>query len=301
MKKLKWMSKDVFNNTEFPLGVRFAYPQPPEDIHTHDRFSELVIIHKGSASHITGDEKYTIQAGDCFVITGNRAHGYGDLNDLYLVNVLFDHAHILDRVPHIQKLPAYHVLFCLEPRFRRQHCFESRLHLGPEELSHVLSLVDLLKKELDIRNPGFEFMAVSIFMQIVGFLCRSYGHKGDMPTASLMKMGKVLGYLQSHYRNPIHLEDLVALSGMTQRTFMRVFNEATGLSPIDYLIRLRVAKAGELLTITNQSVTEVAFRVGFEDSNYFTRQFKRIVGTSPSAYRTRLQQPIRPVTHTPNV
>ncbi len=295
MLKHVWTAREVFARPNFPLGVRYAYPQPPEPLHTHDRFSELVIVYDGAGKHITGEEIYPVQSGDCFVITGNRNHGYTDINNLHLVNVLFDHGHILERIPHIQKLPAYHVLFCLEPRYRNRHQFESRLHLGPEALGHVLNLVGTLKQELDLHHPGYEFMATSLFMQIVGHLCRCYTHSSDTKAHSLMRMGKVLGYMQSHYRRPISLEELVAYAGMSKRSFMRVFHEATGLSPIDYLIRLRIAKACALLGHSKQSITEIAYEVGFEDSNYFTRQFKRVVGESPGRYRQhRHEHPITP-------
>ena len=55
---------------------------------------------------------------------------------------------------------------------------------------------------------------------------------------------------------------------------------------ISYLIRLRINRAADLLRHSNNNVTEVALEVGFNDSNYFTRQFKRVVGMSPSRFRT---------------
>jgi len=60
-----------------------------------------------------------------------------------------------------------------------------------------------------------------------------------------------------------------------------------GSSPIAHLIQLRVNRAATLLRQTGDSVTDIAFRVGFSDSNYFTRQFRRIMGRSPRAYRNQ--------------
>ena len=58
-----------------------------------------------------------------------------------------------------------------------------------------------------------------------------------------------------------------------------------GVSPIDYLIRLRIRKAAELLCDDGTKVTEAAFRVGFADGNYFSRQFRRVTGLTPGEYR----------------
>jgi AraC family L-rhamnose operon transcriptional activator RhaR/AraC family L-rhamnose operon regulatory protein RhaS len=58
-----------------------------------------------------------------------------------------------------------------------------------------------------------------------------------------------------------------------------------GTSPIANLVQLRVNRAAALLRQTNQSVTEIAFQVGFHDSNYFTRQFHKLLGVTPRQYR----------------
>jgi transcriptional regulator GlxA family with amidase domain len=71
---------------------------------------------------------------------------------------------------------------------------------------------------------------------------------------------------------------------MSLSTLNRNFIEATGLSPIDYLIRIRVLRGADMLREGAGSVSEVAFAVGFNDSNYFSRQFRKIMGETPSRY-----------------
>ena len=68
---------------------------------------------------------------------------------------------------------------------------------------------------------------------------------------------------------------------------MRVFRKATGQTPIEYLVRLRIQKSTELLRNTDFSITEIALQVGFNDSNYFTRQFRNSLGESPRSYRQK--------------
>jgi len=65
-----------------------------------------------------------------------------------------------------------------------------------------------------------------------------------------------------------------------------------GDSPIDYLIRLRILQAANLLRKEELNITEVAYRVGFQDSNYFARQFHRIMGTTPSIYRRQMLESV---------
>jgi len=72
---------------------------------------------------------------------------------------------------------------------------------------------------------------------------------------------------------------------------MRSFKEITGFSPTQYIIRLRLEKACHLLSTTTLPVTEIAFHVGFDDSNYFARQFHNVIGLSPSHYRNTHKHP----------
>jgi transcriptional regulator GlxA family with amidase domain len=66
---------------------------------------------------------------------------------------------------------------------------------------------------------------------------------------------------------------------------LRVFRQATGKSPIDYLIGLRIEAAKRLLRQSDLGMTEIALEVGFGDSNYFARQFRVVAGRTPSEFR----------------
>jgi transcriptional regulator GlxA family with amidase domain len=77
------------------------------------------------------------------------------------------------------------------------------------------------------------------------------------------------------------------MSGMSRRNFLRAFESTMGCPPITYLIRLRIRRASELLQQHESSITEIAMAVGFNDSNYFSRQFRAVTGESPRNYRRR--------------
>ena len=81
------------------------------------------------------------------------------------------------------------------------------------------------------------------------------------------------------------LPELLAISHMSKSNFLRVFRKATGLTPVEYLTNIRIQESMRLLTGTDFSMSEIASRVGFCDSNYFSRQFRRILGLTPRAYR----------------
>jgi transcriptional regulator GlxA family with amidase domain len=77
------------------------------------------------------------------------------------------------------------------------------------------------------------------------------------------------------------------LSGLAERTFMRRFRKAAGMSPIEYVHTLRLEQAKNLLETTQQTLEELAQRVGYEDATFFSRLFRRKVGLTPAQYRRR--------------
>ena len=80
---------------------------------------------------------------------------------------------------------------------------------------------------------------------------------------------------------------MVRLSGLAERTFKRRFREATGMSPLEYAHTLRLEEAKQLLESTDQAIEAVAAEVGYEESGFFSRLFRRKVGLTPAQYRKR--------------
>lgn len=98
---------------------------------------------------------------------------------------------------------------------------------------------------------------------------------------------KAQHFLQANEGKEARLSILADEAGLEQRTFLRRFQKATGLTATDYAQRLRVAKAQELLQFGQLAVERVAWEVGYSDPGAFRKIFLRVVGLSPSAYRQR--------------
>ena len=92
-------------------------------------------------------------------------------------------------------------------------------------------------------------------------------------------------FLEEHYPEPVTVKEMAAASNLSESYFRGVFKEVMGLSPLDYLNRIRISKALEYLQNDQMAITDAAIRVGIPDSNYFTRLFKRITGQTPRTFR----------------
>ena len=98
---------------------------------------------------------------------------------------------------------------------------------------------------------------------------------------------RAMAFLHAHYAETLTRRDIAEHVGLDEDYLTYCFRQELGVTPIAYLNRYRVNLAKTLLKQTNQSVTEIALAVGFSDSGYFSRVFRREVGMAPDAYRRR--------------
>jgi AraC family L-rhamnose operon transcriptional activator RhaR/AraC family L-rhamnose operon regulatory protein RhaS len=102
-----------------------------------------------------------------------------------------------------------------------------------------------------------------------------------------LRIGEALSHLERNIHGELDLDELASIAQMSRRSFLRVFQSATGTSPLAWVIEQRINRACNLLRHTDRRITEIAFDIGFNDSNYFTRQFTKVTGLSPRTYRLR--------------
>ncbi|HLS85761.1 MAG TPA: helix-turn-helix domain-containing protein [Burkholderiales bacterium] len=118
---------------------------------------------------------------------------------------------------------------------------------------------------------------------------------GQQPFARLARsrqsedavIGRCQEWIAEHYREPSPVAAMVRLSGLAERSFKRRFRLATGLSPLEYVHRLRLEEAKHALETTDAPIEAVAGEVGYEDAGFFSRLFRRSVGLTPAQYRRR--------------
>jgi AraC-like DNA-binding protein len=287
MDSILYPQEKYFSEQYLPLES-YPYRQGISQSHYHD-FHELVIVLNGRGQHVTEGESYNIFRGDVFVIRPFIEHTYQDMHDLQIENILFIPEKLDLQLYDVRNIPGYFALFDIEPNLRKKHAFKSRLTLDDEQLTVVNRIIAQLNSELKLRSEGFQFMAVAIFMQLIGFLSRCYSHSPQKHSQNLLKVSAMIDFIETEFRNNITLEDIAATGKTSVRTATRIFKEAFEISPITYLLKTRLNNARKLLKESPATtVSEAAFQSGFNDSNYFAKQFRNIFGESPSEYKKHL-------------
>lgn len=268
----------------FFLGVHDELEHPDYPSHTHE-FTEMVVIQEGSGINHVDGIGYPLSAGDVFVIHAGQKHSYSDTSHLRLYNVIFDDKEMnLGGIMDMCHLPGFHALFVLEPSLRKNN-FNSRLHLQAEQLVKVRSILTDIERELTEQRPGFRLISKSLFFLLIGMLSRWYDHVSTENSVKMLRIAKSIAHMEQFFSENISVEQMAEIAHMSVRNFYRIFQQATGISPMHYLLNLRIAHAAELLKHSDCTITEIAYESGFQDSSYLTKQFKTQLGTTPSMFR----------------
>lgn len=98
-------------------------------------------------------------------------------------------------------------------------------------------------------------------------------------------LDKAKSYIESKFAEDISLEEVADVVHLNPHYFSKVFKQHIGETFIDFLTRLRIAKAKELMASNELSLKEVCFEVGYKDPNYFSRVFKKVTGMTPTEFR----------------
>jgi AraC-like DNA-binding protein len=159
------------------------------------------------------------------------------------------------------------------------------LRLIPKHFAGAAALVGAIERESAEKRPGWPDLAASYFQHLLILLSRHAGSEMPISTDALSRVAQSIRHIESKYGGWIRPGELAKFCGLSERTFCRVFRQATGQTPLSYLKNFRIERASEHLRGTETPVTEIAFACGFDDSNFFAREFRKACGHSPTEYR----------------
>lgn len=279
---------EFFAGFDIPMRVIHVENSPAFPVHRHD-FTELIVAYSGRGRHIVNGVESAIGSGDVFVIPRGSSHEYREPTDLCYINVIFDERIVAD-APIYSLAPRSPLVFIApDGRSAAPH---SRLSVfGLREAMAIIAKID---QELFREDDGYAFMAESYFMQLWGTLARESADLRDEGESSSSRIARIARALARDPSIEVSVADMAAEAGTSERNFRRAFKKETGSAPLAYVNEARVRAACALLSSSDRTVTQIASLVGYEDSNYFARQFRRMIGCSPREFRSRESLASRP-------
>jgi AraC family transcriptional regulator len=251
----------------------------PDLFGSHEHLAHQITIPFGHAKGVSfwhsasaKQKQQTFQVGQCYVVPTGQPHGLTLDRAGELVNFYVAPEYIATMIP---ETIEGHPLEILE------------FQISDDPL--IRQLAAAVRTDRLLHGTSNKLFLESVLNVLVVHLVNSYAvstlqipEVGKLPVHLLVKVKE---YIEAHDTSDIAIAELANLTGYSSVHFTRMFKKATGETPREYLIHHRINKAKQLLTVTSLSMIEVAFQSGFNSHAYFSTQFRRIIGTSPQAYR----------------
>jgi AraC family transcriptional regulator of arabinose operon len=107
--------------------------------------------------------------------------------------------------------------------------------------------------------------------------------------SSSNRFAYIVQYIKAHLTEKLNIDSLSDMAYMSKSSFFRAFRQEMGISPVDFIIRERIGLAKQFLLNPYCNIADACFKTGFNNLNYFSRAFKKVEGTTPSLYRSKVR------------
>ncbi len=142
-------------------------------------------------------------------------------------------------------------------------------------------------RELRFKRTNYEKFLNMDLHHILLMVNRYIQEENNVGRAMLDEISRALHYFDEHYNRTIVIEEYAKSRAMTANWFIQNFRKITKLTPMQYIVSLRITSAKNLIDNTDYNITQISETVGYDNSMYFSRIFKKHTGMSPTEYRKR--------------
>ncbi len=263
-----------------------------EITHLHD-YAQIWFVTRGQCDHIVEGRTYVMTVGDTFLIAPMAAHQtllHPDsaaltcefsLEDLFADSVSEGKEKIqsyLDRMSILNFLQDFKTR---QPRFR----------FRTEVLPTVERLMREILEEYHEEKPCYQDMLRVKLQELLLLYIREFLISPDYQSTDAayeryrILMDRAIQYIDTHYANPISLEDVCRISTLSKTYFCYLFKMVTKKTFVEYLTERRIQGAIQMLESTDCSIQQISEETGFHDAANFSRTFRKVMGVSPRDYR----------------
>jgi AraC-like DNA-binding protein/mannose-6-phosphate isomerase-like protein (cupin superfamily) len=265
--------------------------EPEHLLHSHN-FIEIVVVNSGYGKNVTEKGEQRLVPGDVFIIPRGIKHGYLNVENLNITNILFQMATVDNYFSDIKLMPGFFSFFIAEIAPKKMKMdIGHLLNLSSEELFYVKDLQKKIQEEQNTRRSGSVPACLCYLGQLLIYLCRLLEQRNKKTYASntYNKLSKVYDFINKNFDEKISIEKLAEIAYMSPRNFQRIFTQMNKLSPTKYINKIRLENARAWLKNTSMEINQIAFKAGFQESSYFSSQFKKAFGISPRQYRNTVE------------
>ena len=245
-------------------------------LHWHDRM-ELTYVTEGTLRFVTEGEEFLVSAGELAVAGPGQMHGGFAVSEKVCYHtVMFDVERFYNGTAASEKY--------LRSLGNGELTFVEKI--AGKEVSGLLErLVGLLAGRDNGKDSKSSLAAIGTLYEILGCLIEYGRSKSSAKVSPDSGFGQILTYVNHHYTKKLSPAALSAQFGYHEAYFCRRFRELTGITFSEYVRALRMEYAQKLLKESEDEVGTVAWKCGYPDGSYFTREFRKMYGFTPSQFR----------------
>ncbi|MBQ9113847.1 MAG: helix-turn-helix domain-containing protein [Clostridia bacterium] len=270
-----------FHENDYPLYM-----------HSHS-FYEINIVTAGEGVHYLGENSFPVKTGDVFVIPPDFKHGYEETKKLTVFHIALSNEFMDKYLPILKETYGFSLLFNIEPTLRAENNFKLFPTIAQNDFVYYLHEMNQLSKmslmaESGILHEGNK--CLKILNMIADFAEIMTANEVKTPknvfidTPSILK---AITFIEQNYNGSFTVNDLCKIANMSRSSLLKQFSVLCKCSPANYLMRIRIEKASDLLRTTNYSIARIAQDCGFYDSSHFTKSFFQTMKELPKEYRNR--------------
>jgi len=260
--------------------------------HSHDYY-QLCYVQCGSIRHGHTDTPVTLQAGDAFLVPPGFVHcvEFGNSARIYSLSFTEDVFHAGFSYSNVYR---FMTALKLETLGSQKLDVRLRIPLDSTRRHNLRSLLDCLIAEDEAGCPRELSAAASLIAAALCVVSQGYFAQPDGP-AQLQKveacrraMADCLAYIDENYTKELTLQGLSRQFALSRSRFGMLFPQYTGTTLKRYIAQKRIAHAVMLLQSTDLPVAQIGQAVGYEDMTTFYRNFAKLTGVQPTAYRSEV-------------
>ena len=278
------MSLPIRINHDMELTTKSVYRE--EFASWHEQI-EILYFHRGEATVYCENRAYNVKSGEVIIVNPYEQHQLTYKSGQPLYDCLMIDASLYQS----KSLPtqAERYLHLLSDT---HVCFNNYIADDKE----FVQCIDSICKEMKNKEIMYELAVKSHVYNMLICLFRRHVFKGSSFRQLVEnaerhdRIKPALDVMKSKLAEHISLEELAGACHLSSSHFCRLFRQITGCSPIQYLLDIRLQEGATLLKRTDNTITQVAYNVGFDDVGYFSKKFKEKFGVSPTQLKKQFTE-----------
>lgn len=268
IESMPWYNNNRIVEKSILYSVKFDYIKPDNIIHTHwHDYIEFQIITAGRGIVNFNGTEYWVERGDTFILSHfdcHRVMGLGEGLRIATINVA--HEFLDNKTANFLNTSGGGV-YC---------------KISEEELEHIIFECKKLKEDMSSKSQ----MVIHLSRISISSIALALLRKNTIPSGNIpRKIQKITSYINKNFDKDISLENIAKEFETSANYLGKQFKNLLGITYNDYINRVRMRFACNLISSTDLSMKEIAHSAGYSSTEYFYSVFKKTIGVTPKVYR----------------